>query len=78
MSDSKYGLLLTPTAAADYLLTGTYYATATWYQPKYAANYSLIRRYGKNDMIGGYCMQGNTLTTYFSSQKEALALIGAE
>jgi hypothetical protein len=78
LTDSKYGRLVTPSAAADYLIDGTYYATASWYQPKFAANYSLIRRYGNGDRIGGFCLQGATATTYFRSMNEGLALLGAE
>jgi len=56
LTDSKYGIVYTPAATTDYVISGSYYATAAWYQPKYSATYSTIRRYGSNDKIGAFCM----------------------
>lgn len=65
ISGGKYELTFTPTAATVGLYTEGFYASAKWYQPKYASSYDGIARYGKDDYVGVYCMQGAAATTYF-------------
>lgn len=74
LSDSKYGITHSPSVATNYIMAANFYSTVAWYQPKAAASYSLVRRYGKSDVVSGYCMQGSGSTTYFSPPKESLAL----
>jgi hypothetical protein len=59
------------------MFTEGYYASVTWYQPKYASSYSGIARYGKDDYIGAYCIQGHSSTTYFSAPAASAKLTGA-
>ena len=65
LSGTKYGISKSPSAAAAGMFTQGYYASAEWYQPKYASTYTGIARYGKDDYAGAYCMQGSGSTTYF-------------
>ena len=67
LSNSKYGIVITPAAATDYVMTGVYYGTAQWYQPKYSGKYSTISRFGSKDKIGAFCMQGSGTTSYFNT-----------
>lgn len=67
ISDSKYAISYDPTASTKYLMTEGYYASAQWYQPKFASSYSLIARYGSDDWVGAFCMQGTASTGYFQA-----------
>jgi len=67
LSDPKYGLAFEPSVAVAYLMNEGYYASATWYQPKLASSYTTIARYGKDDFVGAYCMQGAGSTSYFQA-----------
>lgn len=55
LTDAKYAVAAAP-AASTYVFTGGYYASASWYQPKFASTYADIARYGKEDYVGAYCM----------------------
>lgn len=74
LSDSKYGITHSPSIATNYLLATNFYSIVTWYQPKAASSYSLISRYGKASLVGGYCMQGSGTTSYFSPPSESISL----
>lgn len=76
LADAKYGISTSPAATA-YIYTEGYYASAAWYQPKYASSYTLVARYGKNDYVGAYCMQGSGATSYFSAPAGGVQLTGA-
>jgi hypothetical protein len=65
LSGGKYSLVMAPSAATARIYTDGYFATATWYQPKYASSYTGIARYGKDDYVGIFCAQGSGSTTYF-------------
>lgn len=65
LSGTKYGIVKVPSASVATMFTQGYYASAEWYQPKYASTYTGIARYGKDDYAGAYCMQGAGSTTYF-------------
>jgi hypothetical protein len=69
LSGDKYGIGITPSAATQKILTDGFYASASWYQPKYASSYKSteIARYGKNDWHGTYCIMGSGSTSYFSA-----------
>jgi len=69
---TKYAISYDPTSSTKYLMTEGYYATAQWYQPKFASSYSLIARYGKDDWVGSYCMQGNGQTGYFQAPEKTM------
>jgi hypothetical protein len=56
LTGGKYDIVYAPSAATAFMYTEGYYASVTWYQPKYASSYSGIARYGKDDYIGAYCM----------------------
>jgi len=56
LTDAKYGIVHSPAIATQYLMTSMYYSTVTWYQPKVATEYTLLKRYGKSDKVGAYCM----------------------
>lgn len=56
LTGGKYALVYAPSAATARMYTDGYFASVTWYQPKYASSYSLVARYGKNDYVGAYCM----------------------
>lgn len=55
LSDAKYGRTTTP-SATQYIYTEGYYASASWYQPKYASSYTTLARFGRNNYIGAFCM----------------------
>lgn len=77
LTGGKYGLSKDPSAAVARMYTQGYYASAEWYQPKYASSYSGIARYGKDDFVGAYCMQGVAATSYFSAPAGSAKLTGA-
>lgn len=77
LSGGKYSIVYTPSAETSYIFTSNYYASVTWYQPSYASSYADIARYGKDDYLGAYCMQGAGSTSYFSAPAAALKLTGA-
>lgn len=77
LSGGKYGLTLAPSTATANMFTASYYASAEWYQPKYASSYTGIARYGKDDYVGAYCMQGASGTSYFSAPAGSAKLTGA-
>lgn len=77
LSGTKYGITKVPTAATAGMFTQGYYASAEWYQPKYASTYTGIARYGKDDYAGAYCMQGSGSTSYFSATAGSAKLTGA-
>lgn len=77
ISDAKYGIVYSPTAATSYLFTEGYYSSATWYQAGYASSYTLVARYGKDNYVGAYCMQGAGSTSYFSASQAGVLLTGA-
>lgn len=58
LTSAKYNLVLAPSTATARVFNDGYYATATWYQPKYASSYTDIARYGKDNYVGVYCVQG--------------------
>lgn len=74
LSEAKYGIVHSPSVATKYLLTTGYYSTLSWYQPKPASSYGLVQRYGKSEIVAGYCMQGSGTTSYFGAPKESLSL----
>jgi len=59
------------------MYTETFYSSVSWYQPKYASSYSLVARYGKDDYVGAYCMQGSGSNSYFSAPASSVKLTGA-
>jgi len=59
------------------MFTLGYYSSVSWYQPKYASSYSLVARYGKDDYVGAYCMQGSGSNSYFSAPAASVKLTGA-
>jgi len=67
LSDAKYGRSTTP-SATPYIWTDGFFASASWYQPKYASSYTSIARYGKQNYVGAYCMEGSGTTSYFQAQ----------
>lgn len=71
LSGGKYGLALDPNAAKERIYIDGYYATATWYQPKYSSSYTGIARYGKDDYVGVYCVSGAGSTSYFQAPATA-------
>jgi len=77
LSGGKYGITKEPSAATADMFTQGYYASAEWYQPKYASSYTGIARYGKDDFVGAYCMQGAGTTSYFSAPAGSAKLTGA-
>lgn len=79
LSGDKYGIAITPSATTQKILTDGFYASASWYQPKYASSYAAadIARYGKNDWHGTFCMMGMGSTSYFSSATAGTQLTGA-
>lgn len=76
LTDAKYGIVTAP-AALRYVYTGGYYASAAWYQPKYASSYADIARFGKDRYTGSYCMQGVTSTSYFTAPTQGIQLASA-
>lgn len=77
LSGGKYGITKSPSAATARMFTSAFYASAEWYQPKYASSYNGIARYGKDDYVGAYCMQGSGSTSYFSAPGGSAKLTGA-
>jgi len=77
ISDAKYGIVYAPTAATSYIYTGGFYASAAWYQPKYASSYVDIARFGKDRYTGAYCMSGSGSTSYFSAPAASVVLTSA-
>lgn len=78
LSGGKYSLTLAPSAATARIYNDGYFASAKWYQPKYASSYTGIARYGSNDYVGIYCVQGQGSTSYFSAPATAsIKLTGA-
>lgn len=77
LSGGKYGITKEPSAATARMFTQGYYASAEWYQPKYASSYTGIARYGKDDFVGAYCIQGSGTTSYFSAPAGSAKLTGA-
>jgi len=67
LSGGKYSLTISPSSATARIFTSDYYTTAEWYQPKYASSYSGIARYGKDDYVGVFCVQGQSSTSYFQA-----------
>jgi len=59
------------------MYTEGYYATVQWYQPTFASSYSGVARYGKDDYIGAYCMQGAGSNSYFKAPSASVKLTGA-
>lgn len=76
LSDAKYGITSTP-SATQHIFTEGYYASTSWYQPKYASSYTLVGRYGRSDYAGAYCIQGSGTTSVFSAPSAGIALTGA-
>merc|ERR1711998_22625 len=72
LTGGKYGITKDPAVSTAHMFTQGYYASAEWYQPKYASSYNGIARYGKDDYVGAYCMQGSGTTSYFSAPRAVL------
>jgi len=68
---------MSPPSGVANVVTGGYYAYIKWYQPKRAATYDSIIRFGAEDWVGVYCMQGASSTAYFSTASSAMQLSGA-
>lgn len=77
LTGGKYSISYTPSAATARMYTQTFFASVTWYQPKYASSYSLVARYGKDDYVGAYCLQGAGSNSYFSAPAASVKLTGA-
>lgn len=78
LSDAKYDIAYAPSSATAFMYTEGYYASVTWYQPKYASSYGTgIARYGKDDYAGAFCMQGASSNSYFSATGASVKLTGA-
>lgn len=77
ITDAKYAITYDPSSTTSFLYTQGYYASAQWYQPKYASSYTLVARYGKDDYVGAYCFQGASSTSYFSAPSASVQLTGA-
>jgi len=77
LSDTKYGIVVAPATATTYVYTGGFYASAAWYQPKYASSYVDIARFGKDRYAGAYCMSGAGTTSYFSAPAASVVLTSA-
>jgi hypothetical protein len=77
LSGGKYDIVYAPSTAVSYMYTEGYYASVTWYQPKYASSYTGVARVGKDDYIGAYCIQGHSSTTWFSAPAGSVKLTGA-
>merc|ERR1712195_442586 len=73
----KYDIVYAPSAATAFMYTQNYYASVTWYQPKYASSYSGVARYRKDDYVGSYCMQGAGSNSYFGATAASVKLTGA-
>jgi len=76
LADANYGITSTPAAIA-HIYTQGYYASTSWYQPKYASSYTLVGRYGRSDYAGAYCIQGSGSSSSFSAPRAGIALTGA-
>jgi hypothetical protein len=77
LTGGKYAIVYNPTGAQSRMYTQGFYSSVTWYQPKYASSYSLVARYGKDDYVGVYCMQGHGSNSYFSAPAASVKLTGA-
>lgn len=77
LTGGKYSITYTPSAATAFMYTEGYFATVQWYQPKYASSYSGVARYGKDDYVGSYCMQGSGSNSYFGAPAASVKLTGA-
>lgn len=77
LTGGKYGLTYAPSAVTQNIYTSGYYASVAWYQPKYGSSYSDIARFGKDDYVGAFCMQGSGSTSHFSAPNSAIKLTGA-
>lgn len=77
LTGTKYELSYSPSAVTSNVYTQGYYASVTWYQPKYSSSYADIARYGKDDYIGAYCISGSGTTSYFSAPNASVKLTGA-
>jgi hypothetical protein len=58
------------------MMTDQFYSTAKWYQPAAATTYTEVARYGKEDWVAAYCMQGTGTTSYFNAPDSAVQLSG--
>lgn len=67
LTDAKLGITASPAAAVSYIYTEGNYASSAWYQPKAATVYTDLRRYGKNDYMGAYCISGAGASSYFAA-----------
>jgi hypothetical protein len=77
LSGGKYAITYAPSAITANIFTSGFYASVTWYQPKYASSYTDVARYGKDDYIGAYCMQGTGSNSYFSAPAAGVKLASA-
>jgi len=77
LTGGKYSIVYSPSAITANMYTAGFYASVTWYQPKFAASYTTIARYGKDDYVGAYCMQGTGSNSYFSAPAASVKLAGA-
>jgi len=77
LTGGKYDITYAPSAVTKYIFTSGYYASVAWYQPKYGSSYTDIARFGKDDYVGSFCMQGSGSSSYFSAPSAALKLSGA-
>lgn len=78
LSDAKFGIVYSPTAATEGIYNDGYYATATFYMPKQSSSYTDFARFGKDNYAGIYCLSGSGSTSYFEAPATAtLKLTGA-
>merc|ERR1711881_718229 len=77
LTGTKYAITYSPSAITANIFTAGFYASATWYQPKYASSYTDVARYGKDDYVGAYCMQGTGANSYFSAPAGSVKLASA-
>jgi hypothetical protein len=76
LSLSKYGVNVNPATRTKYMMTDSFYSTAKWYQPAVSTVYDDLGRYGKEDWVAAYCMQGTGTTSYFNAPDSAVQLTG--
>lgn len=77
LTGGKYAITYDPNKAVTDIFTSSFFASVSWYQPKYASSYTDISRFGKDDWVGAYCIQGAGSTSYFSAPSGSTQLSGA-
>lgn len=71
LTDAKYATTYDPTTAYNDIYYAGHYIKVFWYQPKMAANYPVVSRYGLGNYIGAFCIYGADTTSYFIPPAEA-------